>query len=51
MKKFPFVFVVALVLAILLLSPLANAQGWKNYGIRSGQSYGPGGGLSYGPCP
>ena len=34
----------------LLLGTEANAQGWKNYGTRSGLSYGPGGGLSYGPC-
>ena len=35
--------------AMFLLATLSFAQGWKNYGDRSGQSTGPGGGLSTGP--
>ena len=42
-------------LAVLVLAcgvsfaTAASAQGWKNYGERSGRSTGPGGGLSTGP--
>lgn len=40
----------AAVFCVLLASSAGHAQGWQNYGTRSGQSYGPGGGLSTAPC-
>ncbi len=46
-RTFPLSFAVLIILAIVSTPSLA--QGWKNYGHRSGLSYGPGGGLSYGP--
>jgi hypothetical protein len=39
----------AATLFLLLASPNGYAQGWQNYGVRSGQSIGLGGGQSLAP--
>lgn len=41
--------VILLSALLCLVTTLSFADGWKDYGDRSGQSTGPGGGLSTGP--